>query len=79
MLKVLWIRSTLIKAGGDLGNVVKSMVWLKSRDDFPGFNEVYSEYFHQDPPARSAVINDLLVDVKIEIEVVAYMPRDTNN
>ena len=55
------------------------MVWLKSRDDFPGFNEVYSEYFHQDPPARSAVINDLLVDVKIEIEVVAYMPRDTNN
>ena len=51
------------------------MVWLRSREDFPGFNSVYSEFFPNDPPARSAVLNELLVDVKVEIEVVAYDPK----
>ena len=36
---------------------------------------VYSEYFISIPPARSAVVNDLLVDVRIEIEVIAYKPQ----
>ena len=31
-------------------------------------------YFPDDPPTRSAVVNDLLVDVRIEIEVTAYNP-----
>ena len=31
-------------------------------------------YFPDDPPTRSAVVNDLLVDVRIEIEVLAYKP-----
>jgi len=50
------------------------MVWLRDRADFPGFNEVYAEYFPTDPPARSAVISELLVDVRVEVEVVAYRP-----
>ena len=50
------------------------MVWLTDRADFPGFNAVYGEYFPEDPPARSAVVNDLLVDAKVEVEVVAYKP-----
>ena len=58
-----------------LDDVVKSMVWLKEKEDFPGFNDVYSEYFKSIPPARSAVVNDLLVDVRIEIEVIAYKPQ----
>ena len=31
-------------------------------------------YFPDDPLTRSAVVNDLLVDVRIEIEVTAYKP-----
>ena len=50
------------------------MVWLRDKDDFPGFNAVYAEYFPTDPPARSAVLSALLVDVRVEIEVVAYKP-----
>ena len=50
------------------------MVWLTDRADFPGFNTIYAEYFPDDPPTRSAVVNDLLVDVRIEIEVIAYKP-----
>lgn len=69
------ITSTLALAGCDRNDVVKSMVWLTSRDDFPGFNAVYAEYFPEQPPARSAIVNDLLVDVKVEIEVIAYKPQ----
>ena len=69
------ITETLAMAGCDRNDVVKSMVWLTSRDDFPGFNAVYAEYFPEQPPARSAIVNDLLVDVKVEIEVIAYKPQ----
>ena len=69
------IEKTLSLADCTLNDVVKSMVWLSNRNDFPGFNEVYSRYFKSDPPARSAVVNELLVDVKVEIEVIAYKPE----
>jgi reactive intermediate/imine deaminase len=69
------IEATLALAGCGLQDVVKSMVWLTSRDDFPGFNAVYAEYFPDNPPARSAIVSDLLVDVKVEIEVIAYQPQ----
>ena len=69
------IKSTLTEAGCELQDVVKSMVWLKNRDDFPGFNAVYGEYFPHDPPARSAIVSDFLVDILVEVEVVAYKPE----
>ena len=69
------ITATLAMAGCDRNDVVKSMVWLTSREDFPGFNAVYAEYFPKQPPARSAIVNDLLVDVKVEIEVIAHKPQ----
>jgi len=68
------IREILAEAGCTLADVVKAMVWLRERADFPGFNQVYGEYFPDDPPARSAVVSELLVDVRVEIEVVAYKP-----
>ena len=68
------IQGTLSEAGCELRDVVKSTVWLRERADFPGFDAVYAEYFPQDPPARSAVLNELLVDVRVEVEVIAYRP-----
>lgn len=68
------IRATLAEAGCDMADVVKAMVWLRDRADFPGFNAVYGEYFPHDPPTRSAVVSDLLVDARVEVEVVAYRP-----
>ena len=69
------IKEILDEAGCGLADVVKAMVWLRDRADFAGFNQVYGEYFPDDPPARSAVVSELLVDVRIEIEVVAYHPQ----
>jgi 2-iminobutanoate/2-iminopropanoate deaminase len=68
------IKATLALAGCEMQDVVKAMVWLKDCDDFPGFNEVYGEYFLVEPPTRSAVVSDLLVDVRVEVEVTAYRP-----
>lgn len=68
------IKATLREAGCALSDVVKAMVWLRDRADFPGFNAVYGDYFPEAPPTRSAVVSDLLVDVRVEVEVVAYKP-----
>ena len=69
------ITATLKEAGCARDDVVKAMVWLRERADFPGFNAVYAEYFPEQPPARSAVVSDLLVDCRVEVEVVAYKPE----
>jgi len=70
------ITETLAEAGCTRDHVVKAMVWLKSRADFPSFNAVYAEYFPDQPPARSALISDFLVDVLVEVEVIAFSPED---
>ena len=68
------IKATLKEAKCDMEDVVKSMIWLRERADFPGFNKIYGDYFPKDPPARSAIVSELLVDVKLELEVIAYKP-----
>lgn len=68
------ITETLTEAGCTRDDVVKAMVWLKDRADFPGFNAVYGEYFPTTPPARSALVSDFLVDIRVEVEVIAWKP-----
>ena len=68
------LKEILGEAGCELGDVVKSMVWLKKREDFAGFNSVYAEYFPREPPTRSALVSDFLIDILVEIECVAYKP-----
>ncbi len=69
------LQQILAEAGCDLGDVVKSMVWLKSRADFAAFNAVYAEYFSTEPPTRSALVSEFLIDILVEIECVAYKPQ----
>jgi 2-iminobutanoate/2-iminopropanoate deaminase len=66
------IRATLNLAGCELSDVVKTTVWLKDRADFPGFDKTYGEYFDNEPPARTGLVSNFLVDIKVEIECVAY-------
>ncbi len=56
-----------------LDDVVKTTVYLTNPGDFPEMNEVYSEYFFEDPPARTTVpgVNWGREDILIEIEAVA--------
>jgi len=68
------ITLTLAQADCTRDDVVKAMVWLRERSDFKGFNEIYGEYFPIEPPTRSAVVSELLVDVRVEVEMMAYRP-----
>jgi reactive intermediate/imine deaminase len=66
---------TLALADCELKDVIKATIWLDDVRDFWGFNKVYSEYFPENPPARATVRSELMVDAKIEIEVMAYKPE----
>jgi 2-iminobutanoate/2-iminopropanoate deaminase len=70
------LKAVLAAAGANMNDVVKTTVFLKDMDDFTVMNEVYAEYFSDAPPARSTVaVARLPRDAKVEIEVVAVLPK----
>ncbi|SEF89159.1 2-iminobutanoate/2-iminopropanoate deaminase [Caloramator fervidus] len=70
------IKAILEAAGSSLENVVKTTAFLKDLNDFASVNEVYSEYFKENMPARSAVqIARLPKDALIEIEAIAIVKK----
>ena len=66
------VEKALALAGCTLKDVVKSTVWLDDARDFWTFNRVYAEFFAESKPARSTTQAKLMVDAKVEIEVIAY-------
>jgi reactive intermediate/imine deaminase len=66
------VEKALALAGCTLKDVVKSTVWLDDARDFWTFNRVYAEFFSENKPARSTTQATLMVDAKVEIEVIAY-------
>lgn len=69
------VASALALAGATLADVVKTTVFLADARDFSVFNKVYATYFPEAPPARTTVEARLMIDIRIEIEAVAYAPR----
>ncbi|MEE9554004.1 MAG: RidA family protein [candidate division Zixibacteria bacterium] len=68
------LKAVLEAAGSDFDKVLKATVFLKDMGDFVKVNEVYSEYFKEDYPARSAVeVARLPKDVLVEIEMIASL------
>jgi 2-iminobutanoate/2-iminopropanoate deaminase len=68
------LKAVLEGAGTSLANAVKTTVFLKSMDDFAKMNEIYAQYFTDNPPARSTVeVSRLPLNVLVEIEVVALL------
>ena len=68
------IKAILAEAGCTMADVVKCTCWIDDPRDFGRFNAVYREYFGDDPPARSTVRSDLMLDGKLEVEAIAYKP-----
>ena len=68
------IVAILKKADCTLPDVVKVNVWLDDPRDFQAFNRGYAEYFGKNPPARSCVRSQIMVDAKVEMDVIAYKP-----
>lgn len=66
------IRAILRAGGTDIGNVVKTTVFLVDMADFALMNEVYAEFFGDHRPARSTVaVASLPRGARVEIEAVA--------
>jgi len=66
------IKAILESAGLSLSNVTWVFVALKDLSKFSEFNEVYSEYFRESPPARITVeVSNLPGGALIEISVIA--------
>ena len=64
----------LSESGSSAENVVKTTVFIKNMNDFAAINEVYSEFFTENFPARSCVeVARLPKDVLVEIEAVALL------
>ena len=68
------LAGVLALAGCTLDDVCKVTVWLDDARDFGSFNRVYLEQFPNGKPARSTTEARLMVDAKVEIDVVAYKP-----
>lgn len=59
-------------AGLTLANVVKTTVFMADMTDFAAMNEVYSTFFTEPYPARSAVaVKALPKGVLVEVECIA--------
>mgnify|MGYP005611192057 FL=1 len=66
------VKAILEEAGLTMQNVVKATVFLADMADFAAMNEVYSSYFSEPYPARSAVaVKTLPKAALVEIECVA--------
>lgn len=71
------IREILSSADAGLEHVVDITTFLVDMNDFPGYNEVYGEYFGYDGPSRTTVAVHQLPhpNLLIEIKAIAYLPQ----
>jgi 2-iminobutanoate/2-iminopropanoate deaminase len=66
------LSAVLEAAGTSLNNVVKTTVFLADMNDFAAMNEIYSEYFSENKPARATVQAARLPrDARVEIDCIA--------
>ena len=66
------VRAVLEASGSCMQHVVKTTVYLQDMGEFVRMNSVYSEFFGEEPPARSAVqVAALPLGGRVEIEAIA--------
>ena len=66
------VEAILVAAGSSLGRVASVQFLLTNPEDFAGFNEEWTRWFPDDPPARSGARHPLAVPgLRISIAVVA--------
>lgn len=66
------IEAVLKASDMNFSHIIKTTIFLTSMSDFTTVNEIYSQKFSQNPPARSTVaVAGLPKGVNVEIEVIA--------
>jgi enamine deaminase RidA (YjgF/YER057c/UK114 family) len=67
------LKATVAEAGGVLEDVVSVRAYLTDFENFADFNQVWSENFPVNPPARTTVQAGLVKPFRIELEAVAHI------
>ncbi|MCR9250903.1 MAG: RidA family protein [bacterium] len=68
------LKAILVAAEMDFSNVVKCSIFIKNMGDFGRINEVYGQYFPENPPARETVeVSVLPKNVNVEISCIAVL------
>ncbi|MBM4430633.1 MAG: RidA family protein [Chloroflexi bacterium] len=66
------VQAVLEATGSCLHHVVKTTVFLQDMEEFSQMNEVYAQFFQENPPARSTVqVAALPMGARVEIEAIA--------
>jgi 2-iminobutanoate/2-iminopropanoate deaminase len=68
------VAAILEAAGSSLGDAVRLGVFLADLNDFAAMNEVFREFFPENPPARTTV-GCLLPKIKVEIDCIARLRK----
>jgi 2-iminobutanoate/2-iminopropanoate deaminase len=68
------IAAILEAAGSSLRDTVRMGVFLTDLNDFAAMNDVFREFFPENPPARTTV-GCLLPKIKVEIDCIARLRR----
>jgi len=69
------LRRILALEGAGLQHVVRVTTYLDDARDFGRYNKVFAEYFPDGMLARTTVEARAVIDTKIEMDAVAYLPR----
>lgn len=68
------LKAVVEAAGGTMASIVKTTIYLHEMRDFEQVNEVYSEVFAENPPARATVqVECLPRRALVEIEAIAHL------
>ena len=70
------IRRVLAEAGATLADVVRVTTYLDDARDFGRYNRVFAEQFKDAVLARTTVEARAVISTKIEMDAIAYKPRD---
>jgi aminoacrylate peracid reductase len=68
------IKAVLEAAGGSLKDITFNHIFLTDMRDYAAMNEVYREYFPENPPARYCIRADLVrPEFLVEIASIAHL------
>ncbi|WP_205123491.1 RidA family protein [Marimonas lutisalis] len=65
------LRTCLECSGSTMGDVVKVITWLGDAEERAALNDMFGEFFPNQPPARSTPIVDLPMGLLLSIEATA--------
>ncbi|MBM3253520.1 MAG: hypothetical protein FJZ16_04635 [Candidatus Omnitrophica bacterium] len=71
------LKAIVEDSGSKMKEVLKVTCYLSDMNDLEGFNKIYTEYFPEQPPARTTVcVARLPMNVKVEIDAIVKLNQD---